>query len=47
MIASIGFIVGFASSIDSSALPHAAAELGVSEVVKSLATSKEDRLSRS
>jgi multidrug resistance protein len=38
MIASIGFIVGFASSIDSAALPQAAAEFGVSEVVESLST---------
>jgi hypothetical protein len=38
MIAAIGFIVGFASSIDSSALAHAAPEFGVSEVVESLAT---------
>jgi hypothetical protein len=47
MIASIRFIVGFASSIESSALPHAASGFGVSEVVESLATSKEDRLPRS
>ena len=38
MVASIGFVVGVASSIDSSALPHAAAEFGVSEVAESLAT---------
>jgi hypothetical protein len=38
IIASIGFVVGVASAIDSSALPHAAAEFGVSEVVESLAT---------
>ncbi|MCJ1479220.1 hypothetical protein MMC13_007905 [Lambiella insularis] len=38
-IASIGWIVGFASSIDSAALPQAAAEFGVSEVTESLATS--------
>jgi hypothetical protein len=38
LIASIGFVVGFASAIDSSALPHAAAEFGVSEVAESLAT---------
>ncbi|KAK4555815.1 hypothetical protein LTR86_007035 [Recurvomyces mirabilis] len=38
LIASIGCVVGIASAIDSSALPHAAAEFGVSEVVESLAT---------
>ncbi|PMD38384.1 MFS general substrate transporter [Hyaloscypha variabilis F] len=38
MIASIGFIVGFASSIDSAALTQAAEEFGVSEVAESLAT---------
>ena len=38
IIASIGFVVGVASAIDSSALPHAAAEFHVSEVVESLAT---------
>ncbi|PSK56803.1 hypothetical protein B9Z65_6427 [Elsinoe australis] len=38
MIASIGFVVGVASSIDSTALPQAAEEFGVSEVVESLAT---------
>jgi hypothetical protein len=38
IIASIGFVVGVASSIDSSALPHAAAEFHVSEVVESLTT---------
>ncbi|KAJ9632109.1 hypothetical protein H2203_000510 [Taxawa tesnikishii (nom. ined.)] len=37
-VAAIGFVVGVASSIDSSALPHAAREFGVSEVVESLAT---------
>lgn len=37
-VASIGAIVGFSSSIDSSALPQAAAELGVSEVAESSAT---------
>lgn len=37
-IASIGWVVGFASSIDSAALPQAAAEFGVSEVTESLAT---------
>lgn len=38
IIACIGFVVGVASAIDSSALPHAAAEFHVSEVVESLAT---------
>ncbi|KAK4989620.1 hypothetical protein LTR50_003087 [Elasticomyces elasticus] len=38
LIASIGFIVGFASSIDSSALLQASEEFGVSEVVESLAS---------
>jgi multidrug resistance protein len=38
MIAWIGFIVGFASSVDSAALTQAAAEFGVSEVTESLAT---------
>ncbi|KAH7138634.1 major facilitator superfamily domain-containing protein [Dendryphion nanum] len=38
MIASIGFVVGIASSIDSSALRLAAEDFGVSEVVQSLAT---------
>jgi multidrug resistance protein len=38
MIAWIGFIVGFASSIDSAALTQAAADFGVSEVTESLAT---------
>jgi len=37
-VASIGFVVGLASAIDSSALPHAAEEFGVSEVAESLAT---------
>lgn len=37
-IALIGWIVGFASSVDSGALPQAAADFGVSEVVESLAT---------
>ncbi|KAL8814460.1 MAG: hypothetical protein Q9223_006314 [Gallowayella weberi] len=37
-IASIGWMVGFASSVDSAALPQASAEFGVSEVVESLAT---------
>jgi hypothetical protein len=38
LIASIGFIVGFASAIDSSALAEAAKDFGVSEVAESLAT---------
>lgn len=38
IIAGIGCVVGFASAIDSSALPEASAEFGVSEVVESLAT---------
>lgn len=38
MIAGIGFVVGFASSINSSAIKEAAAEFGVSEVTESLAT---------
>ncbi|KAF2246952.1 MFS general substrate transporter [Trematosphaeria pertusa] len=38
LIAGIGFVVGVASSIDSSALRPAAAEFGVSEVTESLAT---------
>lgn len=38
LIASIGFVVGLASAIDSSALPYAAKEFGVSEVTESLAT---------
>lgn len=38
MIAAIGFIVGFASSIDSAALTQAAEEFGVGEVTESLAT---------
>jgi multidrug resistance protein len=38
MIAWIGFIVGFASSVDSAALTQAAADFGVSEVTESLAT---------
>jgi multidrug resistance protein len=37
-IASIGWVVGFASSIDSAALKQAAEEFGVSEVAESLAT---------
>jgi multidrug resistance protein len=38
LVAMIGFIVGFASSVDSAALEQAAAEFGVSEVTESLAT---------
>ncbi|KAG0652008.1 putative efflux pump [Hyphodiscus hymeniophilus] len=38
LIASIGFIVGFASSIDSAALRQASEEFGVSQVTESLAT---------
>ncbi|KAF2119478.1 major facilitator superfamily domain-containing protein [Lophiotrema nucula] len=38
LIASIGFVVGFASAIDASILQPAAAEFGVSEVVEALAT---------
>ncbi|KAI9817145.1 MAG: hypothetical protein M1827_001257 [Pycnora praestabilis] len=38
LIASIGFIVGFASSIDSAALKQATKDFGVSEVTESLAT---------
>lgn len=38
MIASIGFVVGFASAIDSSAVKQASREFGVSEVAESLAT---------
>jgi len=38
LIAAIGCVVGLASAIDSSALPQAAAEFGVSEVVESMAT---------
>lgn len=38
LIACIGFIVGFASSVDSAALPQAAADFGVGEVVEILAT---------
>ena len=40
MIAGVGFVVGVASAIDSSALPQASKEFGVSEVVESLATGK-------
>lgn len=39
LIALIGMIVGFASSVDSPATPHAAEEFHVSEVTESLATS--------
>lgn len=39
-VASIGFVVGVASSIDSAALTEAAQEFGVSEVVESMATGK-------
>jgi multidrug resistance protein len=38
MIAAIGFIVGFASAIDSAALKQASADFGVSDVTESLAT---------
>ena len=38
VIASIGWVVGFASSIDSAALVQATADFGVSEVTESLAT---------
>ena len=38
LIASIGFVVGFASSVDSAALVQASEEFGVSEVTESLAT---------
>lgn len=38
LIAAIGFIVGFASSVDSAALTQAAEDFGVSEVAESLAT---------
>ncbi|KAI9806486.1 MAG: hypothetical protein M1833_003673 [Piccolia ochrophora] len=38
LIAFIGFVVGIASSIDSAALPQAAEDFGVSEIVESLAT---------
>ena len=38
MVASIGFVVGVASSIDSEAIPQASAEFHVSEVVESMAT---------
>ncbi|KAL9075605.1 MAG: hypothetical protein Q9157_003961 [Trypethelium eluteriae] len=38
MVASIGFVVGVASAIDSSILDPAAKEFGVSEVVESMAT---------
>ena len=42
LIALIGFVVGIASSIDSSALMKASMEFGVSPVVESLATGKPD-----
>jgi hypothetical protein len=38
LVASIGLIVGFASSVDSAALQQARLEFGVSEVTESLAT---------
>lgn len=38
LVAAVGFIVGFASSVDSAAAAQAAAEFGVSEVAESLAT---------
>lgn len=38
LVAAIGFIVGFASSVDSAAAAQAAAEFGLSEVTESLAT---------
>jgi len=38
MVASIGFVVGVASSIDSMAIPQASQEFHVSEVVESMAT---------
>ena len=38
IIATIGFVVGVASAIDSSALPQASMEFGVSQVVESMAT---------
>jgi hypothetical protein len=38
LIASIGFVVGFASSVDSAALKQASEEFGVSEVTEALAT---------
>ncbi|KAI5367264.1 putative major facilitator superfamily, MFS transporter superfamily [Septoria linicola] len=38
LVAAIGCVVGLASAIDSSALPQAAEEFGVSEVVESMAT---------
>ena len=40
VIAEIGFVVGFASSVDSPAIRKAAAEFGVSEVVESMATGR-------
>lgn len=41
LVASIGFVVGVASSIDSMALPQASMEFGVSEVVESMATGRQ------
>lgn len=38
LIAKVGLIVGFASSVDSAAAPQAAEEFGVSSVVESMAT---------
>ena len=38
LVASIGWAVGFASAIDSAAIPQAAKDFGVSEVVESMAT---------
>jgi hypothetical protein len=38
IIAMIGCVVGFASAIDSAAIPQAAEEFGVSEIVETLAT---------
>lgn len=38
LIASIGWTVGFASSVDSAAIPQAAADLGVSQIAESAAT---------
>jgi len=42
MVASIGFVVGLASSIDSMALPQAAQEFGVSEVAEAGATGEQE-----
>jgi hypothetical protein len=38
LVASIGLIVGFASSVDSAVIQQARIEFGVSEVTESLAT---------